>query len=88
MPEIQLLSNGACSRRPSLRAPYCFRATPYDIACHAGQSAAASTTLDGIAAPDGKLTLTDDGESHSIVVSVANDRDQQQTTRRDTCNSE
>lgn len=67
---------------------YRFGATSYEIACHAGQSAVSSTALDGAEVPDGTFTLIDDGESHSIVVTVGSDRDQQQTTGRDICNLE
>ncbi|MGN8159587.1 GH36-type glycosyl hydrolase domain-containing protein [Salinisphaera sp. SWV1] len=67
---------------------YRLGATSYDIACQAGDSALSSTTLDGIEAPHGTLTLTDDGESHSIVVIVGSNHDQQQINRRAPCNSE
>lgn len=70
----------------SFTMQYRFGATLYNITCHADESAPSSTTLDGYEAPSDTLTLTDDGESHGIVVTVGNNHHQRQTTGRTLCN--
>jgi cyclic beta-1,2-glucan synthetase len=70
----------------SFSLQYRFGATTYAIACHSDEPALSCTTLDGMETPDGTLTLTDDGESHSIVVTVSSNPDRRQTSRREPCN--